>query len=161
MKFLVSAFLLLLFCPLYGQNSEVVNDNISVNSGGGNVTGVIGNYSYSIGQLFFTPIVDKVNQIELGVQYNLENEIPFIEDDKRELLVYPNPVEDVLKVSYTSNDNDYLTFNIFELGGKSILSGDIKNNYTEINLEFLIEGMYVFVVLQNNRIIDSVKIIKK
>ncbi|MEP2281011.1 T9SS type A sorting domain-containing protein [Maribacter sp.] len=159
MKFLISAFLLLLFCPLFGQNNEIVNDNISVNSGGGNATGITGNYSYSIGQLFFTPINDKVDKIELGVQYNLENEIPFIEEEKGEFLIYPNPVADVLKISYASIDD--LTYNIIELSGKSMLSGAIKNNYTEINLEFLMEGMYVFVILQNNRIINSVKIIKK
>ena len=75
-------------------------------------------------------------------------------DYKSELVVSPNPVKDLLKIS-TANFNGNLDVQIFDLAGVLVAN----SNKSKINIESFSKGIYLVKVVYGNEI-NVVKIIK-
>jgi hypothetical protein len=73
--------------------------------------------------------------------------------------IYPNPIENKLNLEINNLENNTIA-TIFSIDGKAIVSKNIINNITEINVEQLPKGMYVL-QLKNNSYVSSIKIIKE
>lgn len=73
----------------------------------------------------------------------------------KEFSIYPNPATDFI---YLKNSNQSLDYSIFELSGKIVLQGTLKND--EINIKNLIKGNYIL-QLKTKDGIENFKFIKK
>lgn len=78
----------------------------------------------------------------------------FIKDD---LEVYPNPVDDYLKLSYSSMISSVKIINIL---GQEVLSKEINNNEASLDLSNLTQGNYI-VTLKIENYLKTFKIVKQ
>ena len=76
----------------------------------------------------------------------------------KDALVYPNPGRDMLYVR-TALKN--CTINLYDMNAKKVLTTPIDRHITGINSNGLPAGKYIYVIQQNNRIVDKGKWIKE
>jgi len=94
---------------------------------------------------------------------NLLTAIPQNAIQKNDLLLFPNPVNDELKISYKAGEAGVLNLEIIDMQGKVVLqqslSGQNGNNLFTINVTQLLHGLYLCRV-QNSNQIENLKFIK-
>ena len=78
-------------------------------------------------------------------------------DANTRLSVYPNPFNDVLNISISSN----ATIEIFDIVGKSIQNQTIENGLSQIDLGNLASGVYMMKVVNENNQAKTVRVVKK
>jgi 1,4-alpha-glucan branching enzyme len=102
---------------------------------------------YATGKEAYSPYSDKIEAIT-GIDDVL----------KKELRLYPNPIQDILHIN---NIKDVNSIQIYNLAGKSILNLSHPNQSLDLNLSHLNSGIYiiVFQAKDNTRIVR--KIIKQ
>ncbi|CAM3705798.1 GEVED domain-containing protein [Flavobacterium gelidilacus] len=76
--------------------------------------------------------------------------------DATSFVAYPNPVNDILNLSYTSNINSVKVINLL---GQVILSKNVENTSTQLDLSSLNDGAYIVNVTIGN-IVKTIKVIK-
>jgi PKD repeat protein len=74
--------------------------------------------------------------------------------------VYPNPVDNLLRISNLKDAEDY-TFDIQNTLGQTILSQKISSTDTSINVSNLMTGVYIGVIRSQGKIISTTKVYKK
>lgn len=74
--------------------------------------------------------------------------------------IYPNPVTEVLSINIQM-PIEHLSYRIFDLSGKSLQTGLIHSETTEISMSKFITGIYFIQISHNNQPIQSYKIIKQ
>lgn len=79
------------------------------------------------------------------------------EVSQQQILYYPNPVKDMLNLSYTK---EIQSVEIFDLSGKQVLRRDLKSKYAAIDLSKLPSGSYILNAKISGEI-KSIKILKK
>ncbi|MBU2554383.1 MAG: T9SS type A sorting domain-containing protein [Bacteroidetes bacterium] len=72
-------------------------------------------------------------------------------------IVYPNPTCDLINIR-TAIKN--AVFELYDLSGKKLISKPLTNLITPIKLENIVEGTYIWSVIQQNKLIETGKIIK-
>ena len=120
--------------------------------------------SYSIGQLFYEPIVEAGYYVSQGLQHPLVflyTETIGSEKMNEELKVYPNPVGEKLYLSNLSQDYQDLSVELFDLQGRILLSKIIYNEATEISMAPFERGIYILKVYQSKREINTIKVLKR
>ena len=132
-----------------------------VNSSGGNGTGAGGSFSFSVGQIDYVSATGINGSITQGVQQALEifvldtDEVPEI---SLELSIYPNPTTDVL---FIKNSNLEFNYQLFDVTGKLIATSSKMKQINQIDMSSLGIGTYMLIILVNNNLTKSFKIIKK
>ena len=77
----------------------------------------------------------------------------------RDVMVYPNPFKNEIRFQTVRKD---LTFELHDITGKKILSGDIEDHTeSKISAGNLNHGIYFYTIQDDNRIIQSGKLIKE
>ena len=78
------------------------------------------------------------------------------------LLIYPEPVEDLLNISITGQKNYYYEINIYDRFGrkKGFASGDVVDKIT-IDVSAFNEGVYVFYIAKSGGGVYKGKFLKK
>lgn len=147
------AFLLLGLSELQAQESFTVS--------GGETTGTNGTVSYSVGQVVYSTNTGTNGSVAQGVQ--LPFEITTTLGIKNttihlEWAVYPNPTTDVLTLKTESNTN--LSYQLYDLQGKTMANGTVRSNTTTIKMEGLQTAAYFLNVTDNNQTVKTFKIIK-
>ncbi len=92
--------------------------------------------------------------------YNVLQDLGF-EDEllQSNFAIYPNPVTDIVNVSFPANlDNASLT--IYNVLGKQVLERSISSSENQVNIAALVSGMYI-ATLEADGITNSFKIIKQ
>lgn len=78
-----------------------------------------------------------------------------IEEYNFNISVYPNPVVDMLNISFNSSDNEYningIDIKIKDLSGRDIISKTIYDN-TTIDMNSLNSGLYILVMNSGNNV---------
>lgn len=76
----------------------------------------------------------------------------FIEEGSIQYIsVFPNPSEDKLFISYQTTQNSPITFELFDLTGRLLLSEKTSSSLIkEINMEPITSGTYILQICQNN-----------
>lgn len=95
----------------------------------------------------------------LDVVQNLSNE-DFGAYVKAKMNVYPNPIKENFKIIFDNSNNESFTYQIYDLTGRQILTGENKTN-NEIDVQSLKTGSYILVCKDNNNNISTKKIIKE
>lgn len=133
----------------------------SPTASGGEATGTGGTSSYSVGQVLNTTITGTNGSVSTGVQQPYEIFVfTGIKETKINLKmnVYPNPTVDFLSLEVENNEN--LSYQLYDLKGKLITSKKITDKKTTISMQNLSTATYVLRVVKDNKIIKSFKIIK-
>jgi hypothetical protein len=139
--------------------------------GEGNKVGSFGGVKFvliaheaNIGLMFF--IEDHVRNLKhksLRTGFASDLRYSYIVIDKQTVvpiasaIVYPNSTSDLLHVR-TAVKN--AVFELYDLSGKKLKSKSLANLITPVNIENIVEGTYVWSVVQQNNLIETGKIIK-
>ncbi|NLO71248.1 MAG: T9SS type A sorting domain-containing protein, partial [Porphyromonadaceae bacterium] len=93
-----------------------------------------------------------LSDTEIALISNLSSGTNTIKSDsERYLSVYPNPVSEVLKIRNSSANNTLKTnLSLSDISGKTVLNRTINQEFTEINVSELPEGVY-FLRLNNSK----------
>lgn len=150
---LIGAIIPLAIKGLYAQQDLMAT--------GGDIKGIGGSVSYSIGQVVNNSLKGSNNYIIQGVQqpYEISNSIGINETSiSIELSVYPNPTSNVLVLSISHIDE--LTYQLTDMNGTVLQESKISSNKSQINMEPFKPAIYFLVVSNNYQIVKSLKIIK-
>jgi glucuronoarabinoxylan endo-1,4-beta-xylanase len=77
---------------------------------------------------------------------------------KAQLLVYPNPVIDILNVNIT-NLQGVMTAKLFDSNGRLIYTGKMTSGSNTINMSTCPKGMYLLQLIGNDQV-QNIKITK-
>lgn len=136
--------LLLSICCLaaYAQPHDLVA------SSGGSFKHSSGYLSYSIGELFTSTLSSSSAILTQGFhQTRLRSGVPVISSPAQQILVYPNPVQDVLTIQLEKPAGfDYL---MYDLRGRLLERGKILDLRTEIDVTALEPAVYLLRVTDN------------
>ena len=134
----------------------------SINSAGATVTGVDGQYSFSIGQVFVSYQQNAESNIQEGVQQAytiITNNFNNIKGTET-VQLFPNPTTESVNIIINKKTHDNLVFYLFDINGKLQYSGNIRNGNNYLPLKPYSSGIYMAYINQNNQRIFSQKIIK-
>ncbi len=136
----------------------------SVNATGGNALGNGGSASYSIGQVVYTTNTGTNGSVAQGVQQPYEiSTVSGIEEAigiNLTITAYPNPTSDYLTLSINEFDISNLSYQLFDMQGKLLLSTKITNEKTSIVMSNLIPAVYFVRVMEGIKNVKTFKIVK-
>ena len=136
----------------------------SANASGGDATGSGGTVAYSVGQVVYTANTDATGTESQGVQHVYEIFTVGIKETglKISLSVFPNPTTENLTLQISEDNSEKLSYQLYDLQGKQLSSGQITGQQTQINMNNLPSATYfINVVNQENKRVQSFKIIKQ
>lgn len=157
----MSLKLLMMFFVIYSGFGIISAQYALVPAGGGG-SGAGGSISFSLGQIAYTNAAGNAGSLSSGVQqtYEIIEITRVAQTDAMLISVFPTHVKDVLSVEIETEDFSMLEFRVFDLNGKLIRSGKIKNRLTEINVGNLLQSTYLIEVFKNDMKSGSYKFIK-
>ena len=135
----------------------------SINSSGAELSGNTGTISYSIGQLLYHTNSLPGGSVAQGVQqpYEISTisgiDIPEI---ALQLSAYPNPTTDHLNLLIGNYSQEKLMFQLFDVAGKLLLSEEISESNTVIDMNRFAMATYYLTITENQKPIKTFKIIK-
>ncbi len=135
----------------------------SVNASGGDASGSGGTVAYSLGQVVYTSNTASTGTVNQGVQHAYEIYIVGIKEiaPNISLTAFPNPTAENLTLQISDYNNEKLSYQLFDMQGKALSTGQIVGQQTLINMNGLSIATYFINVLdQENKKIQSFKIIK-
>ena len=130
---------------------------------GDNASGSGGTASYSVGQMVQNTIVGSNGFSAIqGIQFYIASSTLAITDFETNLNIstYPNPTSSFLNIKIQGIQENTLSYKLFNILGKLLISGNIKNNAAKINVEQLPSATYLLRVSNSNNITKTYKIIK-
>lgn len=130
---------------------------------GGDATGIGGRVAYSIGQVVYTTNTDASGSVSQGVQQAYEIFTVGIKESELNVSVsiFPNPTANNLILQIHNFEISTLGFQLFDMQGKLLNSGQITADQMQIKTSNLPSATYfVNVVSQDNKQVQSFKIIK-
>ena len=135
-------------------------------SSGGNGTGTGGSFAYSIGQTVYTAQSNSATSLSKGVQQGFELFlITGLEDEDRFGLaatVFPNPTSNYLTVEIKNYSPDTaMEIFLFDVKGQQVLRQQVVDVQTQLQMEHLSAALYVLKLIQGNKLVKVVKVIKK
>lgn len=135
----------------------------SANASGGDATGSGGTVAYSVGQVVYTSNTASNGTFDQGVQHAYEILTVGIKETALNisLTAFPNPTTDNLTLQVNDYNNEKLSYQLFDMRGKQLSSGQVTAQQTQINMNKLPSATYfINVVNQENKKVQSFKIIK-
>lgn len=129
---------------------------------GGEAFGSGGTANYSVGQVLFSTVTGTTGIASEGVQQPYElftvglNELGI----KVEITAYPNPTSDYLIVTTTTPEMQLLDLSLYDEQGKQLLSEQITQEETILQLDKLAPATYFLKVTDQQLNYSTIKIIK-
>ncbi|MBP9794283.1 MAG: T9SS type A sorting domain-containing protein [Flavobacterium sp.] len=136
----------------------------SVLSSGGNSSGVNGNVSYSVGQLFYKTVNGGTANLSPGVEQPFEIQTLLGLDNfniSLELSVYPNPTTDKIYLQVKESDFESLQYQLFDMNGRLIENNKIHDSLTTVQMDKYPVAIYLLKVIDKEKVVKTFKIIKK
>ena len=88
-------------------------------------------------------------------QNNAENETEL------SVIVYPNPTENQLNISFSASLTESAEMQIFDITGRCVKSLKLTNSFSTVNIDNLTNGIYFYRILYKENIISRDKIVKQ
>lgn len=142
---------------------SLVHAQESANAAGGNATGSGGTVAYSIGQMVYTTNTGSTGSVAQGVQHSYEIFTVGVKETALNISItaFPNPTMENLTLQISDYNNEYLSYQLFDLRGKMLSNGRIVSRQTQIDMYSLPTATYfVNVVNKENKKVQTFKIIK-
>lgn len=131
-------------------------------SSGGNTSSSSGTVSYSFGQIVSqklgTSIYNKIQGVQQPYEISVPLNINLIGADI-ELMVFPNPTFNVLTIRVSQPSG--LRYSLFTIHGKLIMSNEINEFSTQMDLSSLASSSYLLRVTNKGQVVKNFKIIKQ
>lgn len=131
-------------------------------SAGGNASSSSGTVSYSFGQIASQKLgASSYNKIQ-GVQQPYEISTPFnisLIGADIELMVFPNPTFNIVTIRVSQPSG--LRYSLFTIHGKLIMSNEINEFSTQMDLSSLASSSYLLRVTNKGQVVKNFKIIKQ
>jgi hypothetical protein len=157
MKHFILSSILLFFSVAASHAQE------SINAGNGNVTTANLSLSYSIGQVFMTPVAYAAGSVTPGIQqpYNIDivSGQPSVAAELK-IQAYPNPATNYLKLSFPGYNSKTHTLRLTDQTGRLILLDKIKAEITRMDVHALAPGVYFLQIAEKGQTVKTFKIIK-
>lgn len=141
-----------------------VHSQTTIASSGGTAAGSTGISTYTIGQIVYTTHNQNNGSLVQGVQQPFEFQVLStvdISSTNLTLLTYPNPTSGDFVLSISDNFKDNLSYTLFDVQGKQLSNGVIRNSITQITIQNYTNGIYFLKVAHLNSSMKVFKIIKK
>jgi hypothetical protein len=136
----------------------------TITASGGNASGTGGNVTYTVGQIVYTTNTGTSGKVYQGVQQPYEITVVTGIDDaldiSLEMLVYPNPTTDFIKLTIKNFEIESLSYQLYDINGSLLKIDKVVGNETHISMQGLKPSTYFIKVIQGNRDIKTFKIIK-
>ena len=148
-------FLLMLPAGLKAQKTLLAAGNMASGSGG--------SATYSVGQIDYLQKGTNAQVME-GVQHAYEIITLAVEDltgKDRNILLYPNPVRDVVFVEFGDQNYQNSDYILFDSQGRQLKTGRLNQQKSELDFSLLPSSVYIMQILQKNQKVKTFKIIKK
>ncbi len=137
----------------------------SLNASGGDVSESGGSLAYSVGQLVYHSNTATDASVVEGVQqpYEISLVIGLQENPGIKLSVsaYPNPVSDYLILSVDKLESSSLNYQLYDMQGKLLQNEKIISKQTSILMSSLEPSTYYLRVIQENKAVNTFKIVKR
>jgi len=150
---------------LLGIGMFVLQAQETVPVSGGNASGTGGTASYTVGQIVNITNTGTTGTSAQGVQQPYEITVITGIDDALEIMlemvVYPNPATDFLKLKLGDHEIMNLRYQLYDINGSLLLNARIEVQETDISMQTLKPSTYFLKVIQDNKEIKTFKIIKK
>ena len=130
---------------------------------GGDVSGVGGTSSYSLGQVAYLGVQASLGEVNMGIQQSYEiysSDVidPWIEPN---WTLYPNPTADLIVLEGSDLKlHAHCSYKLTDALGKLVFENNITEKQTYINLHSLSAATYTLIVASGNGILNTYKIIK-
>ena len=131
---------------------------------GGDASGSGGSFSYSVGQIVYTTIIDSNGSMAQGVQQPFEISAVLGVDDllgiNLSLVAYPNPTTDFLNLTIANLNYKNLSYQLFDINGRLLTQKKLENNSSEITMKQFPSALYFLKIFNNQKLVKLFKIIK-
>ena len=143
------------------QDSDTVSVTVNANSSSQLTHTATGTYTLN-GQTYtqsgiYTQIIPNANGCDSTITLNLiiNNTNGLKEYTNQIFSIYPNPTTEIITIDFNKEpiNTDYI---LFDISGRSLMSGTLTDSKTEINLSKLSSGTYYIRIFNNN-----VKLVKQ
>ena len=144
--------------PLQAQHTTLAS--------GGNGSGTGGSFAYSVGQTMYTAQSNSATSFSKGVQQGYELFlITGLEDEDRFGLaatVFPNPTSNYLTIEIKNySPATALEIFLFDAKGQQVHRQRVVDVQTQIAVEHLASALYMLKIIQGDKLVKAVKVIKK
>ena len=153
---------LVLFALLLSFSVQAQTSHQVLSATGGDATGSGGTVAYSVGQIVYTTSTGTTGSVAQGVEQAYEISSVGIKETALNisLSIFPNPTSDYLTLKVEDYNNEALSYHLLDEQGKLVLNEQITNQVTQVAMSNLARGAYFINVLQENKKIQTFKIIK-
>ena len=150
----------LAFLLTFSVNAQTSHQVLSAS--GGDASGSGGSVAYSVGQIVYTTSTWTTGSVAQGVEQAYEISSVGIKETALNisLSIFPNPTSDYLTLKVQDYNNETLSFDLLDEQGKLVMNEQITNQETQVAMSTLARGAYFIYVLQENKKIQTFKIIK-
>ncbi len=150
----------LAFLLSFSVNAQTSHQVLSAT--GGDASGSGGTVAYSVGQIVYTTSTGTSGSVAQGVEQAYEISSVGIKETALNisLSIFPNPTSDYLTLKVEDYNNEALSYHLIDEQGKLVLNEQITNQDTQVAMSTLARGAYFINVLQENKKIQTFKIIK-
>ena len=149
---------------LFGFGLPVVQAQNAIPATGGNASGSGGSVSYSVGQIVYTKNAGTNGTAAQGVQQPYEiSVVTAIEkalDISLEMVVYPNPATDYIKLRISNYDIQNLRYQLYDINGSLLQDNKVESNETSIIMSNYLPSTYFLKISDKNKVVKTFKIIK-
>ena len=133
---------------------------------GGDITGIGGSVSYTVGQTFYQTFTSTSGALEQGVQLPYEIltvGLNQVEQIKLSIQAYPIPTVDILTLSIQGEeyDSSMISYMLIDILGKTLAAGQTEGETTQVTMAGFEPGTYFLRIIKENITIKVFKIIKR
>ena len=159
-KMINNSLFFLAFLLTFSLNAQTSHQVLSAT--GGDASGSGGTVAYSVGQIVYTTSTGTSGSVAQGVEQAYEISSVGIKETALNisLSIFPNPTSDYLILKVQDYNNEALSYSLLDEQGKLVLNEQITNQVTQVAMSNLARGAYFINVLQENKKIQTFKIIK-
>jgi hypothetical protein len=155
-KLLIVFGLMVQGMTLHAQNA--------IPASGGNAAGSGGSVSYTVGQVVYTTNAGTNGSASQGVQQPYEisivTAVNAVNDISLEIVVYPNPATDFVKLKIENYDVQNLRYQLYDISGSLLQDNKVEGNETSIFMSNYVSATYFLKVTDSNKVVKTFKIIK-
>lgn len=134
----------------------------TIPASGGTVYSDVGSVSLTIGQVVYISNTGPNDNVEQGIQHAYDNLLRpgngAVPSNSMQCSVSPNPTADYIRLHIENLKSELLTFQLYELNGKLIMTQKIAGTDTSISLKNIPPATYLLSVINDNK--SSLKVFK-
>ncbi len=135
-----------------------------ITSAGGYDANATNKLSWTIGEPVIETISNATNQLTQGIQQGFWDITTVVDntENRIKITLYPNPATDYVNLEMPFQENQIITYQLYDLYGKCLQNQKITAPITKINLNTYPVTVYILNVLSpDKKLMKSFKLLKK